>query len=614
MKPLLGLLANTQLAFDPLELARQAVEQAASANAPARQAGADPAAPRSPTSGAPRKGKKPSGWAIADRVLGGGETFTQARRSEEALIADQEAKVQRATELQRQLQIVREQFPNDPMAEITFLTNPEKFAENYSERYGQDVVAGGSSVRVDGKFETAPRVEQFGDRFGVANVQDGQLSTQFSQPRDPTFAEMSEDRARQRTNIPDGAEVADFGPTGGPGGFDAFYENHLAPAEGGFVARDGKGGAPANFGINQAANPDVDVSRLTREDAKRLAYERYWKPSGADQLPPGLAEVHADTAFNMGLGAASQMLEQSGGDAQRYLQLREERYRALAQDPGHAPNLGGWLERNNRLAQYIGGGPGGQAPSGAPRIVASNPKDAPPPAPQFREASPEEVRARGLEGRFQISPNGEWKPFAGGDAADKRAKAQEAQAAQATRIIGTTREARSNINATTSGLIGKAASGIPGTPAYDLARKLETIKANLGFQELAAMRAASPTGGALGQVAVQELMALQSTVENLDIGQSPDQLRANLQKIEQHYQAWLDATNGQGRWRAPEGPPRAGGVASAPRKPAAEKPASKPAATANAPRKAAAPKVGAVVKGYRYKGGDPAKPSSWEKV
>jgi hypothetical protein len=92
-----------------------------------------------------------------------------------------------------------------------------------------------------------------------------------------------------------------------------------------------------------------------------------------------------------------------------------------------------------------------------------------------------------------------------------------------------------------------------------LAREIDTIKANLGFQELAAMRAASPTGGALGAIAVQELVALQSTVASLDIGQSPAQLRANLDKIEQHYSRWLKAVEDEARGGAGDGP-RAGGA------------------------------------------------------
>jgi hypothetical protein len=85
---------------------------------------------------------------------------------------------------------------------------------------------------------------------------------------------------------------------------------------------------------------------------------------------------------------------------------------------------------------------------------------------------------------------------------------------------------------------GSVTSFIPGAPARDLRSTIQTIKANIGFSELQAMREASPTGGALGQVAVQELEALQSVIASLDERQSPDQLRGNLQKIKQHYTKW----------------------------------------------------------------------------
>lgn len=89
-----------------------------------------------------------------------------------------------------------------------------------------------------------------------------------------------------------------------------------------------------------------------------------------------------------------------------------------------------------------------------------------------------------------------------------------------------------------TGFIGARSRGIEGSPAYNLAAEIETIKANLGFDRLQEMRDNSPTGGALGQVAIQELVALQSTVANLDPNQSDEQLRANLQRIQDHYARW----------------------------------------------------------------------------
>lgn len=71
---------------------------------------------------------------------------------------------------------------------------------------------------------------------------------------------------------------------------------------------------------------------------------------------------------------------------------------------------------------------------------------------------------------------------------------------------------------------------IPGTQAKNLDATLDTIKANIGFEELQRMRDNSPTGGALGQVTEREIAFLQAVLGSLDQGQSPDQLRANLVK------------------------------------------------------------------------------------
>lgn len=88
--------------------------------------------------------------------------------------------------------------------------------------------------------------------------------------------------------------------------------------------------------------------------------------------------------------------------------------------------------------------------------------------------------------------------------------------------------------------VGGLMKGVPMTDARNLDAKLQTIKANLGFDRLQQMREESPTGGALGQVAVQELTALQATVASLDQLQHPEQLKEALAKIKKHYKAWGD--------------------------------------------------------------------------
>lgn len=139
-------------------------------------------------------------------------------------------------------------------------------------------------------------------------------------------------------------------------GFDSFYRGFLAPHEGGYTASDGNG-QPANFGINQGANPDVDVKNLTQDQAKQLLHDRYWVASGADALPPQLAAVVGDTAVNMGVQKSKDLLAQSGGDVQKYLNLREQAYRGIVQaNPEKAPQLPEWLKRVEDLRSYVAGG------------------------------------------------------------------------------------------------------------------------------------------------------------------------------------------------------------------------------------------------------------------
>lgn len=121
---------------------------------------------------------------------------------------------------------------------------------------------------------------------------------------------------------------------------------------------------------------------------------------------------------------------------------------------------------------------------------------------------------------------------------EARLQSAEAQVASVLEAVGRAREL---VGFTTTGYVGDKLREYGGTDARNLRATLKTIKANLGFDRLQQMRKESPTGGALGQVAVQELEALQSTVASLDQGQDDDQLRANLDKIERHYRGWLEA-------------------------------------------------------------------------
>jgi len=158
--------------------------------------------------------------------------------------------------------------------------------------------------------------------------------------------------------------------------------------------------------------------------------------------------------------------------------------------------------------------------------------------------------------------------------------------------IGRALDTISNSTLPTTGMIGDALSGVGGTGARDLRGLLDTIKANAGFDRLQAMREASPTGGALGQVSERELAFLQSTIGNLEQSQSREQLEFNLRRLQRLYQNMLE-----GR-RAYDGLLEDDPQAQARREGGGM----------------GAPSPGTVEDGYRFKGGDPGNPDNWEKV
>lgn len=118
-------------------------------------------------------------------------------------------------------------------------------------------------------------------------------------------------------------------------------------------------------------------------------------------------------------------------------------------------------------------------------------------------------------------------------------------------------KAKALINPMSVGFSGSRLKGIEQTDAYALSKVLETIKGNIGFDRLQEMRDASPTGGALGQVAVQELSALQASITSIDQGLKGEELAMALDKVLLHYDNWKRAVNGDaesGPGRAPSGP------------------------------------------------------------
>lgn len=86
------------------------------------------------------------------------------------------------------------------------------------------------------------------------------------------------------------------------------------------------------------------------------------------------------------------------------------------------------------------------------------------------------------------------------------------------------------------GATQRAAMGkVWGTPEYQLQRQIDDFSRNIGLDRLQQMRESSPTGGALGQVPVQQQKMLQETLGSFDISQPISVLRENLSQLNNIY-------------------------------------------------------------------------------
>ena len=160
--------------------------------------------------------------------------------------------------------------------------------------------------------------------------------------------------------------------------FEAALEKTLK-YEGGYV-KDDAGKGESNFGINKSANPDVDVKNLTKEKARELYKKRYWDAIGGDALAakdPALATIAFDTAVNMGVSKASQLIAQSKGDPSAMLNMRQQHYDNLIKDnpKKFAPFEKGWKDRVADLATSVIPSAQAETVPTAPKAQAAAPAD-----------------------------------------------------------------------------------------------------------------------------------------------------------------------------------------------------------------------------------------------
>ncbi|WP_407305401.1 glycoside hydrolase family 108 protein [Acinetobacter sp.] len=144
----------------------------------------------------------------------------------------------------------------------------------------------------------------------------------------------------------------------------------------GYVNDPDDRGGETKFGVAKNGNPDLNITKLTWDQAKAVYYLRYWLAGKCDQLPPRLAVLHLDGCINHGVTRANIFLQQAVGVTadgiigpitiakikntpimgllNTVCDQREEFYRSIVRsNPSQAKYLVGWLRRISEVRAFV---------------------------------------------------------------------------------------------------------------------------------------------------------------------------------------------------------------------------------------------------------------------
>lgn len=125
--------------------------------------------------------------------------------------------------------------------------------------------------------------------------------------------------------------------------------------EGGYVNNPKDPGGETKYGISKKAYPNLDIKRLSLEEAKEIYRRDYWEklPSISND---GLRIAAFDTAINVGIGRTTLWLANAVvKNASDLISIREEYYKTLVEKkPTLKIFLKGWLNRTKDLSIFIG--------------------------------------------------------------------------------------------------------------------------------------------------------------------------------------------------------------------------------------------------------------------
>jgi lysozyme family protein len=81
--------------------------------------------------------------------------------------------------------------------------------------------------------------------------------------------------------------------------------------EGGQVNHRNDPGGFTNMGLTQRDYPNLNLKKLTREQADNIFYEDYWKKSSASKLPDPVFISYFDSVVNTGKTRANKILQEA---------------------------------------------------------------------------------------------------------------------------------------------------------------------------------------------------------------------------------------------------------------------------------------------------------------
>lgn len=148
--------------------------------------------------------------------------------------------------------------------------------------------------------------------------------------------------------------------------YDEFYPTMLQfilSREGGYVNNTADKGGETNKGItNTTYNsyrktkglPLRSVKYMTNDELEEIYYKNYYLASGADKVNnPRLALYVFDTAVNMGISVAKDLLKRSNGNLKTFEKLRLEKYQKYVEyDNSQRIFLNGWKNRVSHTKDF----------------------------------------------------------------------------------------------------------------------------------------------------------------------------------------------------------------------------------------------------------------------